>query len=107
MGQVEKERAFFVLLDKSNGLVSVELCQFRRISRAFNHLVISHQGHATLVLEKDDLNRVKIVQQPEIMIEALIARQEWLLKSKMPFADAGGGVATVLQATQQSLIHRD
>ena len=62
MGQVEEERAFFVLLDKPNGLVGVKLCQFCGIGRTFNDLAISHQGHASLFLEIDDLNRVKIVQ---------------------------------------------
>ena len=97
MWQVEKERAFLVLLDKSNGLVGVKPCQFCGIGRALDDLVISHQGHTTFVLEIDNLNRVKIVQQAEIVIKPLIARQKWLVKPKMPFADAGGGVAARLQ----------
>ena len=31
------------------------------------------------------------------MIKTLIARQEWFLKAKMPFANTGGGVTTRLQ----------
>ena len=97
MGQVEKERGFFIFLNKLNGLVGIELCEFRGIGRTLNDLAISYQGHTTLLLEIDALNRVKIVQKPEIVIEPLIAGEERLVKPKMPFSDASCCVAARLQ----------
>ncbi len=78
-------------------LVGVEFRQFRGIGRTLDDIAVPHQGHASLVLEINDLNRVEIVQQSEIVIETLIVRQERLVKAEMPFADTGRRVAVFLQ----------
>ncbi len=97
MRQIKKKRTVLVLLDKLDGLVGVELRQFGGIDRTLDDITITHQGHTSLVLEINDLNRVKIMQQTEIVIEALVARQERLVKAEVPFADASGRIAVVLQ----------
>ena len=43
-------------------------------------------------------NRIKIVQQTEIVIEALVSGQEWFVKSEMPFADMGGVITLFFKA---------
>ena len=97
MRQVDKEGSVFVLLDKLNRFVRVELGQFSGIGRTLDDVAISQQRHASFVVEIDDLHRVKIVQQPEIVIKSLIVRKKRLLKPKMPLADTRGGIAVGLQ----------
>ena len=60
--QVEEERFFLVGSNEFDGFVGAGLGQLVLIRRTLHHLAIAHQGHASLVLEKDRLHWVQVVQ---------------------------------------------
>ena len=62
MRQVEEERFILVALDKSNGLVGVDPGQLVGIGRALDHLAVTHQGDTSLVLEKERLYGIEVMQ---------------------------------------------
>lgn len=63
--------------------------------RPLDDLAVAQQGNAALVLEVNDLDRVEIMQQSEVMIETLVAWKERSVEAEVPLADAGGAVAAV------------
>ena len=95
--QVEKERTLLVGTDELHGLIGVQACELGGVGGALDDLAVADQRHAALFLEIADLHRIQVVQQPVIMIESLIARQERFVKAEVPFADAAGGVAVSLE----------
>lgn len=86
-----------MLLHPRNRLVCVLLCEFGGISRSLHDLIIAQQRHAPLFLEVNRLHRIEVMQQAEVVIESLILRQEWLMKTEMPFADAGRRIAVLVE----------
>ena len=97
VGQVKEERSFLVALNEVKGFVGADFCQFVDVRRTLHHLAVAHQGHASLVLEKDRLDGVEVVQQAEVVVESLVARKKRFVKPEVPFSDAGGLVAMVLE----------
>ena len=95
--QVEEERTLFVLADKLDGFIGVQACELRGIGRALEHLAIPDQRHAALFLKINDLHRIQIVAQAEVVVESLVAWQKRFVKAKVPFADASRGVAIGLE----------
>ena len=95
--QVKEERSFLVALNEVKSFVGVDSGQFVNLHRTLHHLAVAYQGHASLFLEKDRLNGVEVVQQAKVVVESLVARKKGFMKPEVPFSDAGGLVAMVLQ----------
>ena len=95
--EIEKEGSILVLLHKPDCFVGVNARQFRGVGRSFHDLSPTHQRHATVFFEIDDLDRIQVVQQSEVVIESLLLGQERRVKTKVPFADASRRVAVRLQ----------
>ena len=54
-------------------------------------LPLAREG-AALVGEVDDLDRIEVVEKPEVVVEPLLARQERLVEPEVPLADAGARI---------------
>jgi hypothetical protein len=66
-------------------------------SATLHHFAIAQQRYAPLIFEIDGLDRVKVVQQAETVLEALRRREKRRREAEMPFADAGGRVTVRLE----------
>jgi hypothetical protein len=95
--EIKEKGLLPVFLDEGDGLVCVKACQFYRIGGPLNHVTIPQEGDAALVLEVDDLDVIKIVEDSKVMIETLLSRQERFMESKVPLPDTGSGVSVRLE----------
>ncbi len=105
--QVEKERSIFVLL-----VGPVTSSVYSRVSSAGSagRLTTSlfRIRSTAPALQVNDFDQVEVVQQPEVMVEALIVRQKRFVKSQMPLADARRRVTVRLeQFRNRQLVRMD
>ena len=96
--QVKEERFFLFRSMKSRASSVQTLVNSLTSAGRFTTLPL-HQGHASLVLEKDRLDGVEVVQQAEVVVEPLIVWKKGFMKPEVPFSDAGGLVAIVLSSS--------
>ena len=95
-----------VITDEGDRLVGIKVGEFVGIGRTLDDFAIAYEWNSALVFEMPDLDRIEIVEQAEVVIEALLARQERLVKAEVPLADAGGGVAIGLQEFGEGELER-
>ena len=95
--KVEEERSFPVGLD--------ELQRLRRVESghlggngwpSFDHIA-AQDGHAAFVDEVVGLPVVQVVQHAVVTVEALVQGPHALDETEVPFPDAAGGIAGILQ----------
>ena len=91
--KITEKGIIFIFLNKFNCFVGVNFCKFSGVGGTFDYLPIADQWDSALIFEINDFNGVKIMKQTKVMIESLVFGQEGFVKTKVPFADAGCGVA--------------
>ena len=92
MRNVEKERSGLVPAYEAEGLLGVAAGDGVLLHRSLDDLLSAHQGQGNVLAV-----HVVAVGDAVVGIEALGCRQEIRMVTEMPFPDAAGGVAPLLE----------
>jgi hypothetical protein len=97
VAEVEKKWFVAMLFDVPQCFLRVEVSHFRRDRRALFNGITAQHGHASLVIKKDCLPMVEVMQHAVVGVEPLVQRPHAGHKAEVPFADATCGIAGLLK----------